>query len=90
MDARTAVTVPRYLPWRTPWSIVERLEAPVEAIGFWAAMGLPVYYLSLLVRGIDSRVGLVIFLSLLGLHVIALVIGHDHQPGRIRRGGTGH
>lgn len=88
MDARPTVTVPRHLPRRPSWAIVERLEPPVEAIGFWAAVGLPVIYLSLVAWGIESRTGLRVFLSLLGLHVIALVVGHDHQPGRIGRGGT--
>lgn len=85
MDARSAGLVPRHLPRRTPWSVVQRLEAPVEAIGFWAAIGLPLGYLILVTWRIDGRLGLVGFVSLLWLHLIALVVGHDHKPTRFGR-----
>lgn len=51
-------------------------------------MGLPVGYLSLLVRGIEGRTGLVLFLGLFGLHLMALVVGHDYQPRSLGRSST--
>lgn len=88
MDARTAFMESSHLPASTRWSITDRLEAPVKAIGFWAAMWLPVSYLSLLASGIDSQAGLGLFLGLFGLHVIALVLGHGYRPPGAGRSAT--
>lgn len=54
------------------------LIAPLELLGFWSAIVLPALYLPLLFAGLDSTAELVAFLFLLGLHVVALVVGHSH------------
>lgn len=72
-------------PTRSLWSAVSHLEAPIEAIGFWAAVGLPIVYLSMLVSGIDNQVRLVLFLGLIGLNFVALIVGHDYEPPRLGR-----
>ena len=71
-----------------PGVLAERLERPVEALGFWGAIALPVAYLSLLASGIDGRAGLGLFLGLVGLHVAALVIGHGHARSGGERAAT--
>ena len=51
----------------------------VTRLSFWGAIVLPVWYLSLLIVGIDDLEGLAIFLGLLGLHVVTLVAGRSHR-----------
>lgn len=46
------------------------------------AFALPGLYVPLLLRGIESVDGLVLFLGLFGLHVLALVGGRRHRGGR--------
>lgn len=55
-----------------------RVRVPLSALSFWVAIALPAVYLPLLAAGIDGQDGLLLFLGLLTLHVIALVGGRDH------------
>ena len=57
-----------------PW--VTRL---VATLSFWGAIALPACYLTLLAVGIDDTSGLLTFLGLVGLHVLALVAGRSHR-----------
>lgn len=84
MDSRSALLEPTHRPAWNPWSDANRLEAPVEAIGFWTSIAFPVVYLTLLGIGVESRSDLYLFLALVGLHLISLVIGRNHRrnPGR--------
>ena len=54
----------------------------VETLAFWGAIVLPIGYLSLLFAGIDDASGLLLFLGLLALHLLALVGGRSHRAGR--------
>ncbi|MDZ7701529.1 MAG: hypothetical protein U5J98_05375 [Halobacteriales archaeon] len=85
MDSRTTAMLPRHLPDRVPWAAVCRLEPRVEAIGFWAAVTIPGAYLWLLASGIDGRGGLGLFVALLGLHLVALIVGHGYGDRRVER-----
>lgn len=50
-----------------------------HALAFWAAIVLPALYLPLLFAGIEELRGLVVFLALFALHVLALVAGRGHR-----------
>lgn len=79
MDQRTVVKIPHRMADLMYKSRLEHLETPIEAIGFWSAILLPVLYLVLFVNGIRSWSGLALILGLLILHAIALVVGRNHR-----------
>jgi hypothetical protein len=54
------------------WSIV-------TAVGFWTGTLLPVAYLPVFVVGIDSGRALSLLVALLGIHALALVVGHEYD-----------
>lgn len=62
-----------------PRRLGQTLVAPLELLGFWSAIALPALYLPLLVTGLDTTSELVTFLALLGLHLVALVIGRSYR-----------
>ena len=55
------------------------LLEPVEAAGFWAAVGLPFIYVPLIVRGLDTTSIQLTVAVLLALHVLALVLGRHYN-----------
>jgi len=64
-----------------PRALPGRAAASLSALAFWVAVVLPVFYLSLLVAGIETTGGLALFLGLLGLHLLALVGGRGYANG---------
>jgi hypothetical protein len=59
-----------------------RLVAPpVQFVAFWAAISLPFLYLPLFSGGLEAT-EVTVFLGLLGLHVVALFVGHGHRNDR--------
>lgn len=64
-------------------SIIEqigrRIKAQAVMLLYWSAILLPVIYLSLLITRIHSVEKLVLFLALVGLHLIALIGGKSHR-----------
>ena len=54
------------------------LRATVRGMSFWSAILLPLVYLPLLSGGLGSQTGLIV-VGLLGLHLIALFVGHNHS-----------
>lgn len=56
-----------------------RLIRPIEAIAFWTAVVLPFLYIPLLIVGLESTAELATFLVLVGLNIVAFVIGHPHN-----------
>ncbi len=54
------------------------IALPVRFVGFWAAVSLPFLYLPLLADGLPGA-ELPAFVTLLVIHVAALVVGHDHR-----------
>jgi hypothetical protein len=54
----------------------------VTAVGFWLGTLLPVAYLPVFVAGIDSVQTLSLLLALLGIHAVALVVGHGYDGAR--------
>lgn len=59
--------------------VVRWIESQVTMLLFWSAILLPVLYLSLAVTQINSSEKLVLFLSLVGLQLIALIGGHPYR-----------
>ena len=55
------------------------LTTPVSALAFWLAIALPALYLPLLLTGLSTVPDLVLFLSLFGLHLVALVGGRSYR-----------
>ena len=64
-----------------------RVGPLVSALSFWGAIVLPVFYLSLLVVGIEDTTGLLVFLGLFGLHVLTLIAGQSYRPGSSQQAG---
>jgi hypothetical protein len=60
---------------------LETVLAPVRATSFYAALALPLAYVPMLVAGLETVPQTTTFALLLGLHVLALAIGHGHRPG---------
>lgn len=53
---------------------------PVTGAAFWAAVALPFLHLPLLlVTGLSSRSTGLAFAALVGMNVVALLIGHRHR-----------
>ena len=68
---------------RTGASLV---ATPVRFVGFWAAITLPFLYLPLLFVGLEGTVARA-FLALVGLHAVALLVGHNYgESGSSARG----
>ena len=56
------------------------LARPLEFVGFWAAVALPFLYVPLLVQTrLQTPAETAIFLALLGLNVVALIVGHSYK-----------
>lgn len=65
----------------TPLDIVthSRVFRPIEAIAFWTAIVLPFLYVPLLFYGLESTPELAAFFALVGINVVAFVIGHRYN-----------
>lgn len=63
---------------RSVRTLHRHVTVPLSALSFWVAIALPALYLPLLATGIDGPDGLLLFLGLLGLHVLALVGGRGY------------
>jgi hypothetical protein len=57
---------------------VELVTTPLRFVAFWAAVALPFLYLPLLVGGLEGG-QLTAFASLLGVHLLTLVVGHGYH-----------
>ena len=51
-----------------------------ERTAFWTAVVLPFLYVPLLFGGIHTSGELVAFAVLLAINLLALYLGHDHEP----------
>lgn len=51
----------------------------VEATFFWTAVVLPFLHVPLLLSGLSTTPETVAFAALLGLNLLALVVGHHHR-----------
>lgn len=54
---------------------------PVTAVAFWLAVVLPFLHLPLLATGLNSSDAATAFGVLVGVNVLALVVGHSHAAG---------
>lgn len=53
----------------------------LRAAAFWTAVLLPVVYLPLLVASSFTALNPLYAFSLVGIHVVALLVGHRHASG---------
>ncbi len=58
---------------------VRSVKAPAQFVAFWAAIALPFVHLPLLARGLGDPTVLLAFSVLLGVNVLALYVGHEHN-----------
>jgi hypothetical protein len=60
-------------------SVRETVVTPVTAVAFWSAVALPFLHLPLLLAtGLSNESTATAFLALLGLNVVALLVGHPY------------
>lgn len=57
-------------------------SATVRQLAFWLAVILPFLYLPLLISGAGSAAERTVLVSLMSVNVVALYIGHDHDPAQ--------
>lgn len=57
-----------------------RLISVVESIAFWIAVIIPFTYLPVLAVGSFIPMKSVVFISLIGTNIIALLVGHNYNP----------
>jgi hypothetical protein len=53
---------------------------PLRTVGFWAAVSLPFLHVPLLLTGLDSTADTLAFAGLFALNLLALLLGHGHDP----------
>lgn len=56
------------------------VSGPLRTVGFWAAVSLPFLHVPLLLTGLDSVADTLAFAVLFGLNLLALLLGHGHEP----------
>lgn len=55
------------------------LTTPVQLVGFWASVGLPLVQLHYLVGGIETVDEAATFGLLLAVNLLALLVGHSYR-----------
>jgi len=55
------------------------LTAPIRMVSFWSAVALPFLHVPLLLQGLDGTSETTTFLALLGLNLLALLVGHSYN-----------
>lgn len=55
------------------------LLRPIEAAGFWAAIGLPFLYLPLVLTGVETPAEQLAAALLIAVHMVALFVGRRHK-----------
>lgn len=58
---------------------VGTLLRPIEAAGFWAAVGLPFVYMPLVLTGIETPTEQAAVGILIGAHMVALYLGRKYR-----------
>lgn len=79
MTARSNATDGRLTRAETGPLIERWVRRPLSALALWSAITLPVLYLPVLVTGPDTTGLPGGLLTLLGLHVLALIGGRNHN-----------
>jgi len=59
--------------------LIGQLDASIELLAFWAGIMLPVVYLPVLAGGLGNLTEFGMSLGLIALHLLALIVGHEHQ-----------
>lgn len=59
-------------------SIRRSVAAPLQFVGFWAAVALPFLYLPLLIGGLTGN-EIPVFIGLLGINLLGLFLGHSYR-----------
>ncbi|WP_394740742.1 hypothetical protein [Natronococcus roseus] len=66
-------------PERYRRRFVRSVKGPAQFVAFWAAITLPFVHLPLLARGLGDPNVLLAFSVLLGVNVLTLYVGHEHN-----------
>ncbi|WP_435347429.1 hypothetical protein [Haloarchaeobius sp. HRN-SO-5] len=77
-ESRWRVTVQLVSEWADEFFGVFR------GVCFWMAIAIPFLWASLLVQGISTGAEFVAFSVMITVNVLALVVGHGHDPGARR------
>lgn len=59
-------------------SVTAVLSDRVRAAGFWSAIALPFVYLPLVIDGLETVDGSLLFAGLVALHLVSLFVGRGH------------
>ena len=62
-----------------------RTLTAVRAVAFWTAVLLPLAYLPLFLAGVVGAVDPVSLVALVGVHAVAVLVGHVHDGGLAER-----
>lgn len=57
-----------------------RLHTVIQGVSFWTAVVLPFVYLPVLVLGGATSSPMTLVSTAIGLNVVALLLGHRHEP----------
>jgi hypothetical protein len=52
----------------------------LRALSFWSAVILPLFYVPLLIAGLDSVTRSLLFFGLLVLNALTLIVSHSYRP----------
>jgi len=66
-------------------TVTARALTAVRAVAFWTAVLLPLAYLPLLFAGVVGAVDPVGLVALVGVHAVAVLVGHVHDGGLAER-----
>ncbi|PSQ18617.1 hypothetical protein BRD00_04850 [Halobacteriales archaeon QS_8_69_26] len=58
---------------------IRRFAVFVRGLAFWTAVVLPVLYLPPLLAGPASTTELTVLSALIGVHVAAIIVGHNYR-----------
>lgn len=59
---------------------LEPILDQTRAVSFWGAITLPFVYLPFLATGVDSPTRAGILLALVGINLVAVLVGRGHDP----------
>ncbi|MFP8957861.1 hypothetical protein ACLI4Y_14135 [Natrialbaceae archaeon A-CW3] len=60
------------------------LGQTITAVGFWLGTLLPFVYVPVFLTGLNSVTRLGLFVALVGINIVALIVGHEYPDSRGR------
>lgn len=59
--------------------LADTVKEPLQFVSFWAAIGLPLVHVGLLVQGLETTDRVVLFAALILVNLLALYVGHGYN-----------